>query len=361
MKSSQHQARKTKIKPKRSIVVRGIFTPYTGYGQQVCDFVSMLQSRGVDVKSRPICVDEAYGNVSSEIKSTFVHREQIEDWELIIHPPSFEDELTGKKKRIIYTMWETDRLPDRIVKLLNTYEGIIVPSDWCLGVFKKSGVKAPLFLVPLGIDTAIYKPQTSTLPEDCIFGCAGRLAHGGIRKGINQIISAFLQAFPPGVNDVMLRVKAFQDCALIPYNDPRIQVTKAYISEKSMVDWYHSLTCFVSASTAEGWGLHQQEAMACGKAVLNVNYGGVKMFFDPPANGYTLKHHIEQCSAKVYDGVGMWAAPSELNLIEQMQHIYQNRVECFLRGRDAITSATQFTKEKTIDGILSVMAKLGAL
>src|SRR5690606_38955358 len=120
-----------------------------------------------------------------------------------------------KLPRIHWTMWETDQLPPRYVQLLNTCVAVIVPCKWNYESFKKSGVRVPMYIVPLGTDTAVFKPSYAKHPTVFTVGTAARTAHGGIRKGVDDVVYAFLRAFPTET-DVKLTIKIFPDCQLLP-------------------------------------------------------------------------------------------------------------------------------------------------
>ena len=51
--------------------------------------------------------------------------------------------------KIIYTMFESTKIPDDWIDYLEMADLILVPSKWCADVFKKSGIKTRV--VPLGV------------------------------------------------------------------------------------------------------------------------------------------------------------------------------------------------------------------
>ncbi len=168
-------------------------------------------------------------------------------------------------------------------------------------------MQRPIEVVPLGINQDVfrYRPFNGEFPEVLTFGAAGRMAHGGVRKGINEVIAAFLAAFPKKIKDVRLRVKCFPDCPVSKVKDPRIEIVQACLSDAQLADWFGSLNCFVSAARAEGWGLMQHQSMSMGRPVASVKFGGVTEFFDERV-GYALPFTLEPAKL-AYAGCGHWA------------------------------------------------------
>lgn len=253
-------------------------------------------------------------------------------------------------------MWETTKLPQGAVSCLNRARCVIVPSTWNKQCFEACGVKVPIHVVPLGINTDVFRPQPMKMTGPCVFGAAGRMAHGGVRKGINQVIEAFQQAFP-GKEDVRLHIKGFPDCDILPVTDPRIKVTKEYMSEEALAKWFAGLTCFVSAAKGEGWGLMQHQAMAVGRPIISIVFGGVAEFFEPKL-GYRVRYRLAPASGH-YVNCGDWAEPSQNDLIRQMRGVFSNRKTAKARGLKASAAVNLFTWEAANQQLVKVLKSVG--
>lgn len=319
----------------------GAVNAYTGYGLHACQIINDLAKFVPDcyISVRAVQKSEAFGAViPAEIKQRFVNQPQPEPWELLLHPPNFMP--TPGKRTAYFTMWEATKLPVGSVALLNKAEVVIVPCEWNASCFSAQGVTVPIRIVPLGINTDVFGYRPVAQKDVCVFGAAGRMAHGGVRKGINEVIDVFLATFPTET-DVRLKIKCFPDCSVRHVTDPRIEITQAYLSEKEMADWYASLTCFVSAARAEGWGLMQHQSMAMGRPIISVCFGGVKEFFNP-ATGYPVDYNFEP-AAKAYSGCGHWAEPNELHVGARMREVYNDRNEAERRGFEAAQSVAHLS------------------
>jgi glycosyltransferase involved in cell wall biosynthesis len=272
-------ARPARVKLKDSMTICGPADMFTGLGRVTCQLVTELgkhhtvhfQTTSVDRRlPLPAAVDEA--------AQLFTDKRSYPHPRLVISP------LLDIRKHLhpgdtLLTMWESTVLPPGSTDTINTYASqLIVPSSWCATVFSANGVTVPIKIVPLGIDTSVYKPSDKPKkrvhPSSVVFGAAGRLAHGGKRKGIEDVIAAFKLAFPGG-EIATLELKLFDDCYIPAFDDNRINVLTRTITDREMAAWYNTLDCFVSLSKGEGWGLHVQEAMACGVPVIAPSYSGL--------------------------------------------------------------------------------------
>lgn len=345
--------------PKR-LTVAGSINTFTGYGLHAIQIVRDLERiTGAFVSIRPLSRAESFGSkIPLDIASKFVSQPQPEDWELLIHPPNFMP--TPGKRTAYFSMWEATKLPPRAVQLLNSAELIVVPCDWNASTFSACGVTVPIHKVPLGINTDLFHYRAKTPAESplCVFGAAGRLAHGGVRKGINEVIDWFLAAFPTET-DVELRVKAFPDCDIAKVTDPRIKVIKAHLSDEAMAKWVGDLTCFVSAAKGEGWGLIQHQSQACGVPVISVDFGGVKEFFNGRV-GYPADYTLVPAQF-LYTGCGHWAQPDMGHAIELMRRVYHQRWEAYEKGVLAHESVQHLTWDNSNRQLATVLQKAGAL
>lgn len=234
---------------------------FNSYGVLTAHLVKAWVASGIYPSIRPLALQDALGaSVPRYVKEKIVHSDQPEPWELYISPAVH---VPNQRKRVaFYSMYESTLWPPRSIRLLNKSELVIVPCEWCRVGLHDSGLTRPVEVVPLGTDETIFTPTPVSAEGPCVFGAAGRLANGSKRKAVNAVLEAFLKEFPDEP-DVRLKIKAFSDCPPAATIDPRVNVTEKFLTDAQMADWYRSLTCFVSASRSEGWGLNPLEAMFC--------------------------------------------------------------------------------------------------
>lgn len=320
----------------------------------VNNVVVELAKLGIDVVIIPTGMSENFGSKTPiEISSRLVHRVQPDDLELVIEPPIRP--LTPGKLTAWFTMFESSRLKESALKILNASELVIVPSNWNAATFSAQGLNVPIHVVPLGCDSR-YEPMPRG--GKFTFAAAGRMAHGGTRKGIEAVIENFEFAFPYQ-DDVRLNVKIFPDCKLPDTGDSRISVTRAHLTDAQMHRWMASAHCFVSAAKGEGWGLHQHEAMAIGRPVIAPIHGGLAEFMNPH-NSYPVKF-THTVADGYYENCGTLITPDGFSMSDQMRAAYEDRQEVERKGWLAHCDVRGLTWANTARQLLSVLEESGAL
>lgn len=276
------------------LTIIGSVNPFSGYGRHLiraAQDIEALTDTMVGIRplkphpEAPQFVQERYGPPMDW------------EWELIIAPPTICP--TAGKRTVYFTMNETTRLTDASVALLNKADHVIVPNLWNKDCFLASGVFKPIHVVPLGIDHRIFNWRPLPPPNPVVFGTAG----SGPRKGIWDVVMAFLDAFP-GRNDVRLRIKITTEDEAPDVVDPRVDVVWANYTDEQMADWYASLHCFVSASRGEGWGLMHREAASMGRQIVSTFRGGLSDF---PPSFYAIPYKTE-IAPSPYNGY--WDVPN---------------------------------------------------
>lgn len=330
---------------------------FTGYGMASCEIIRGLVLAGYDVNVRAIAKTEQFGaKIPIEVSSRFVSRVQQEEWEILMHPPDFGP--TPGKKTVYFTMWEASRLPAKSIEILKRASLIITPSHWNAACFSAAGIDVPIRVVPLGINESVfnYRPQQNT--GTCVFGTAGRMAHGGTRKGMNETVEIFKEAFPDE-KDVRLKVKGFTDCEIELGNDSRIEVIQKFLTDAAMAHWMASLTCFVSSAKGEGWGLLQHESMACGRPVIAAKYGGLAEFMSEE-NSYPVAFKLNPADF-YYKDCGVWAEPDKASMIEKMRLVYRDKDAAIKKGFVAAQDVKQLTWTNTVKRLVEVLLEFGVV
>ena len=308
---------------------------------------------GVDVKCAPLMVDETKAPFSREVKKLFVAT--VPRPAFVIASISGLDRVGSLRDTVLMTFIETTQAKPEFVASMNECKAIIAASKWNAQVFRESGVKVPIHVVNLGIDTEVFKPRIDVLPKGCIISTVGRMMHGPRRKNIDLVMYAFLRTLADK-EDAMLWVKCFDDCALPDIKHPRIQVIRDFLTEEKMAAFYQESTAVVFGSAAEGFGLPQLEAIMCGKPIANVNFGGVREFFRPGKNGYLIESREEKVEY-TYNNCGSWQTPSFDSLCETMKYIYKNRVDALAMGLQGAKKVRHMSYEWMTRNVLEVLKK----
>ncbi len=303
-------------------------------------------------------------------------------------------DITVDKRTIVFTAWEVAYLQPEWVEKLNQAALVIVPSRFCLEVFKACGVTVPMRKIPLGVDQNVYRADVdprhgitgeveyaspggllpgrltykspNSWPALTTFGTAsgaatftdGKIVGGGIRKNVNQVLEIFHKAFP-NEDDVRLKIKVppYDDYDVL--NDPRVEVCKERLTDIQMADWYRSLSCYVNCSHGEGFGLHMLEAMACGRPLLSMDYSGVTEFFDAEV-GYVGAFNLEEIPAGPWMPYkGIWPRPDTDSFVKLFRQIYQSDGGLLRnKGKLSAERAKVFTWDRMAEKLLWEIRKL---
>lgn len=342
------------------LTLRAHLDTHSGYGESVRQTFAGLEHRGVFVTIRPIAVHEGLGPpIPVEMKSHIQQIRQPEPFELLFAPPT--NPPTPDRKTIWYTMWESTTIPASNVALMNRATAVIVPCEWCKTSFEESGVSVPIHVVPLGFDPAIFTPQPILTHNPLVFGVAGRVRHCPKRKGVQEAIDAFVQAFP-NIDDVRLHVKIHPDDP-IKVTDPRVKLFREIMEPYQLAHWLHGISALITFARAEGFGLWPIHAIACGRPVIGCHYSGQADFLNKE-NSFALPYRevaVDGVGDSNVEYDGTWAQPNQKQAVELLQTIYRRRSMLTDKAAACSPSVSDFTWENSTDKLIEVLKIYGAL
>lgn len=344
----------------RDICIRSFLNNWQGYGQLGIELGRAIEAEGLSVEFEPIAVDEQFAKLPAWVdeRTTATPTAPLTVQVSVPHTPP----PTGRRT-VVFTMWETSEVNPRAVAALNRFNLIATPSHACLVDFIKCGVTAPIGIVPLGIDPSVWRPRPMR-PADgvTVFGAAGRMAHGGSRKGLNELAHAFTLAFPPHRKDVRLELKVWPDDVrrLMLPSDPRIVVRPDPWPTPMLAAWLARLDCFVCPSKGEGWGLLTHQAMAVGRPVIACHASGTAEFWRPDC-GWGVSFGWAPAGG-LYRGQGRWIVPYVPSMVKAMRSCYRaSRDDRQRRGEVAASRAAAFTWQRTGRELVALLRREGLI
>lgn len=261
-------------------------------------------------------------------------------------------ERNSGKYKIGYTMLEVNGLPGEWVRQANKMNEVWVPSEFNKQTFINSGVRVPIHIVPLGVDTAYFNPSIAANRIDGQFTFFS-IFEWGERKAPDLLLKAFsdefnrdedvvlvckVNNFDPSVN-VQKQVSALQ----LRKNGGRIRIAMNHILKRYELGvLYRSADCFVLPTRGEGWGMPILEAMACGLPAIATNWSSQVDFMTKdnslPLEVEKLVPAIAKCP--YYRGFE-WAEPSYEHLRTLMRWVYENQESAKKIGAVAARNAAE--------------------
>lgn len=347
------------------LTVRGVASVYTGYGQLVMHTISQMQLRGVDVKLAATGIDDYLGHKVPAALEKILVPNNPNAKKLFVECAACLNDIKIAPGSVLFTMWEVDSVPRQYVEQINaSFKHIIVPCKHNAEAFKKSGVKGKIHIVELGLDPRIFAlsmPPARRAGDVVTFATIGRMHKLPSRKRINDIIKAFIDAFPTEPN-VRLKLKVFPECDTVNVFDRRIEFIKqVWRTEEQCAAFIHNTDVGVFISTGEGWGLPQQQFMACGRPVIIANYSGPTEFFTS-AGCYELRYKLRQTKIEGhYLRHGKACIVDHASLVQQFRRAYYEPTERWIKGIEAWKSAQRFTWHRYGAKLFPLLKDLGVI
>lgn len=264
-------------------------------------------------------------------------------------------DLIGKVKIGIFP-WEESIYPKRWVDEINdNLDGVLTISTYVADILKSSGIKIPIRVIPLGIDSEmikdspnIYKLSTKKKYKFLNISSAKK------RKGLDILIKAYFEEFNIH-DDVTLIIKSFPNpdnnlneiiqSIQTPDSPEIILIEDPSLTEDQLASLHKQADCEVYPTRAEGFGLPILEAMYFEKPVIVTGYSG-QMDFCNEDNSFLLDYTVEYSKESEFVNTGArWAEPSKDSLKRLLRKVYEGeeKKEIDSKIKNAKKTSADFT------------------
>ena len=221
-------------------------------------------------------------------------------------------EIKKKCKNVIcMTICETETVHEDYGKLINLFDKIAVPSEFCKRVFSNQFPDKEFYIIHA------YIP-----PEPYTFYHIGNILDQ--RKNFNEILKAFVQLnikYP----DVKLLVKSTCNRE-VKINLKNVEVINGLLSDYEINKIHGCGDCYVNASSSEGVGMGAIEAAMRDKPVIATCYGGPSEYLRSP---YMIECGLQELESDdfLFKKGMVWGKPNFDQLVEYMEDAYLKRLK----------------------------------
>ncbi len=260
------------------LTILGFVNLADGIGRQSWELLEALhhQYSVTFVSTRPNKLDGLDKNLVKIVEQGAEKYGKIIIYEDFLEFPEHTKNLLAKAPsnsiKIAYSMTEYSLLPQGWVEQLNElFDAIVVPDPFLVKVYERSGIKKPIFVIPLGLNLQPFFDQKIKSEANTPFTFLN-LSSCIARKNLPLLVEAFAKAFGDAP-EVALRInsryadpisefkllKTLNDCRL-----SNIKYTRKSLSPREYLELFKHSDCYVSLSKGEGFSIQPREAMALG-------------------------------------------------------------------------------------------------
>lgn len=256
------------------------------------------------------------------------------------------------KIRLAYSMFESDRLCEEWVDILNqNFDAVVVPDDSLVGIYLNSGVEIPVFVIPLPIyiEDMLEQPLKKQQDGPFVFGVS---AGFDSRKNHLLLINAFAREFGNNKN-VKLKIHGSWGNAKPISNRidalglKNVELINKKLTRQEYVDFMASLDAYVFLSMGEGYSITPRDALALGLPCILLDHTVHKTMCTLPSvlsiePYYDEKAYFRQMKSYC----GRWQQ-AKIDSVQYALKTMYNRYQYFLsktyQGREWVR---QFTRER---------------
>jgi glycosyltransferase involved in cell wall biosynthesis len=379
----------------------------TGYAIAAKSYLRALIKAGINLTWTPMLTDkgdyETYDgtNWPCPVLTNVCNRDIYYDTVLIHTVPEYypywiDRERTLGRRVLGYTVWELEKLPNHWPEILNRLDAVLVPCEWNVEVFQKSGITVPIYVVP-HLSQFEYIVPPSGLDRQSLRSRFGKIAdlddrfvfyniaYWSNRKAPYLALEAYWRAFKSEEKTLMVLKTSPRDitqyhrhwrngfrlrnpstlqsikalASRYSNRAPIVVITDESLSDQEMMALHEMGDCFTSLTRTEGWGLGAFEAARLGKPLVITGYGGQLDYLDPEL-AYLVNHKMvpvhEPTWSANYRTTDLWAEPSIDHAVNQMREIFENRHDAKKRAsQQALKIESAFSTDAVVSTLLRAL------
>lgn len=184
-------------------------------------------------------------------------------------PFLYEERLSPLNTNILFTTFESDMLPDFWIDSINRcYHHCLVPHAEIASVFRHSGVRIPVNVIPQGFSRLPGRRERCVRAEIFTLGFLGVPVK---RKNLLKLYAAcraLKEQRIPGL-ELAVHVSSWYDWVDESEfhnmkSDSMVKWTTGKYDDMQLAEWFDKLSCYIFPSSGEGWSYTPRESLYLG-------------------------------------------------------------------------------------------------
>jgi glycosyltransferase involved in cell wall biosynthesis len=222
----------------------------------------------------------------------------------------------------------------------NRFDLVVVPSTYCRWAFLESGVSVPVMVVPHGVGSAFRPRHELVRRTPLIFYNTFHATSVFERKGVDELVSAFLEAFGRDGRDAVLRLRTqvtremFDLAGRHDFGEAITVMPLEDLDVDSYAALFGLVHCTVHPSRGEGFGLVPLQSIACGTPVIATGATGMDDYLSD-SNAIRVRTAGRVAGHSVGNAAGAYHRIDQDHLVGSLQEMHTNWEHHYARTRRA--------------------------
>jgi glycosyltransferase involved in cell wall biosynthesis len=285
---------------------------------------------------------------------------------------------------VSHTVWEAVTLQAHWPPLLNSCDGVVVPTAWNADAFRQGGITVPVAVVPHAIDEA-----DRAVTDDAWLGPDGldlgdtfvvhSIASWTPRKAPWCTVEAYARAFGPDDDTLLVlktdrhlapdvtappgpaerrRLASWSVATILHRHQPagRVHLEHGTRTRAELAALHRRSDCWLSLPYSEGWNLGAFDAAVADTPVITSRFGGPEAYLSPE-----LSHLVPGTPMPVgnLDGV-TWVDPDLDTAVEALRQVRRDPAAAWAAAAEqGVRLRTTYAPDVVARQFLAALAGMG--